>query len=83
VAFLLLERGAPPPGHQFIKLHMIFDIKMDFTRKARLVAGGHMTETPTASTYSSVVTHDSVRIIFLISALNDWIYLCPMLEMHI
>jgi len=30
VAFQLLERGAaPPPGHQFIKLHMIFDIKMD------------------------------------------------------
>jgi len=72
VAFQLLERGAaPPPGHQFIKLHMIFDIKMDFTRKARLVAGGHMTETPTASTYSSVVMRDSVRIIFLIAALND------------
>ena len=35
VAFQLLERGAaPPPGHQFIKLHMIFDVKMDFTRKA-------------------------------------------------
>ncbi len=30
-----------------------------------------MTETPTASTYSSVVKCDSVRIIFLIAALND------------
>ena len=32
-------------GHQEIKCHIIFDVKMDFTRKARFVAGGHMTET--------------------------------------
>ena len=32
-------------GYQEIKCHVIFDIKMDFTRKARFVAGGHMSET--------------------------------------
>ena len=42
---------------------MIFDVKMDFTRKARFVAGGHTTETPTALTYSSVVSRDSVSVI--------------------
>ena len=42
-------------GYQRIRCHMIFDVKMDFTRKARFVAGGHTTETPTALTYSSVV----------------------------
>jgi hypothetical protein len=60
-------------GHQEIKCHIIFDIKMDgkFTRKARFVAGGHTTEPPAAITYSSVVSRDSVRIAFTIAALND------------
>jgi hypothetical protein len=44
---------------------------MDLTRKARFVAGGHTTETPTSLTYSSVVSRDSVRIAFLMAALND------------
>ena len=35
-------------GFQEIKCHIIFDVKMDFTRKARFVAGGHTTETPVA-----------------------------------
>ena len=47
---------------------MIFDMKMDFTRKAQFVAGGHLTDS--SVTYSSVVSHDSVRIAFLIAALN-------------
>jgi hypothetical protein len=42
-------------GHQEIPCHIIFDIKMDFTRKARFVAGGHTTETPSSLTYSSIV----------------------------
>jgi hypothetical protein len=58
-------------GYQEITCHMVFDVKMDLTRKARFVAGGHMTETPASLTYSSVVSHDSVRIAFLIAALND------------
>ena len=52
-------------GHQEIKCHIIFDVKMDFTRKARFVAGGHMTETPPSITYSSVVSRESVKIAFL------------------
>ena len=58
-------------GFQEIKCRVIFDIKIDFTRKARFVAGGHMTEAPTSLTYSSVVSRDSVKIAFLIGALND------------
>ena len=67
-----MRKGRAKPGYQEIKCHMIFDIKMDgsFTRKARLVAGGHTTETPASLTYSSVVTRDSVRIAFLLAALN-------------
>jgi hypothetical protein len=44
---------------------------MDFTRKARFVAGGHTTETPASTTNSSVVLRDSVRIAFKFAALND------------
>ena len=61
-----------PPGYQQIKCHMIFDVKMgeNFRRKARFVAGGHSTETPTSLTYSFVVSRDLVRIILLATALN-------------
>jgi hypothetical protein len=58
-------------GFQEISCHIIFDVKMDLTRKARFVAGGHVTETPASITYSCVVSRDSVRIAFLIAALND------------
>ena len=65
--------GDLPPGYQQIKCHIIFDVKMgeNFRRKARMVAGGHVTETPSALTYSSVVSRDSVRIALTIAALND------------
>ena len=43
----------------------------DFRRKTRLVAGGHMTETPKCMTYSSVVGRETVRIALTITALND------------
>ena len=51
---------------------MIFDVKMeDFCCKARLVAGGHATKTPVTETYTSVVSHETVRIALTIDALND------------
>ena len=57
-------------GFQEIKCHIVFDVKMDFTRKARFVAGGHTTVPPNSLTYSSVVSQESVKIAFLIAALN-------------
>lgn len=58
-------------GFQEITCHIIFDVKMDLTRKARFVAGGHLTEPPASITYLSVVSRNSVRLAFLIAALND------------
>ena len=54
---------------------MVFDIKLDgkFTRKARFVANGSVARgkiDPSAA-YSSVVSRDSVRIAFLLAALNN------------
>jgi hypothetical protein len=47
-------------GFQEIGCHIVFDIKMDFTRKARFVAGGHTTTAPSSLTYSSIMSRDSV-----------------------
>jgi hypothetical protein len=56
---------------------MVWDVKMeDFLRKARFMAGIHMTETPASNTYASVayasvVSHESVCIALTLAALND------------
>jgi hypothetical protein len=73
VAFKLLEHSEKPaPGYKKIPLRMIFYIKMDFTRKVRLVTGGHLTDPPYCMTYSSVVSRESTRITFIISAINGY-----------
>ena len=53
-----------PKDYQFMRCHMIFDVKFgdNLRRKVRLVAGGTMTDTPNTLTYSSVVSRDFVRI---------------------
>jgi len=40
----------PPTGCLFVKLHMVLDMKMDFTCNAQLVSGGNMTESPSSIT---------------------------------
>jgi Reverse transcriptase (RNA-dependent DNA polymerase) len=67
----LAPHQSVPVGYQFVKCHMIFDVKVgSLKRKARYVAGGHMTEPPAAATYASVVSRESVRIGLLLAALN-------------
>ena len=55
-----VRRGIALRGYKEITIHVVFDVKMDFTQKARLVAGGHLTDTPSSMIYSSVVTRDSL-----------------------
>jgi hypothetical protein len=70
-AFQFLDdEGQIPVGYKWIPCHMIFDVKLDYARKASYVAGVHMTEATTNS-YSSVVYRESVWIMFLIGALNN------------
>ena len=73
VAFHLLgEDETPPPGSKRIPYHIIFDVRYDLTRKARLVAGGHRNQgVPQHNRFSSVASRDSVRLGLLIAALND------------
>jgi hypothetical protein len=71
-AFEFTDGDRIPVGHKHIACHMIFDVKMiGLVHKACFVAGGHLTDPPVESVYSSVVTRESVRIMFLIAALND------------
>jgi len=71
-AFKFNDDDSVPVGYKHITCHMIFDVKMiGLVRKARFVAGGHLTDPPVESVYSSVVTRESVRIMFLIAALNN------------
>ena len=52
----------PPVGFSRLRVHLVFDIKLDLTRKARLVADGHLMPDPVDSTYTGVVSRESVRI---------------------
>ena len=73
VAFKLLDDNeAVLPGSKLIPYHIIFDVKFDLTRKARLVAGGHRNKNvATHLTFSTVAARDSVRLGFLLAALNN------------
>ena len=52
--------------------HIVFDIKLreNFKQKARYCSDGRKTKSPAALTYSTVVSHDSVRIILTTAAMN-------------
>ena len=73
IAFYILNKDEKTAvGSQFMRCHMIFDIKMEDIRcKARLVAGEHMTEASETLTYASVISRETVRIMLTIAALND------------
>jgi hypothetical protein len=71
IAFEILEDGKiAPPGWRKVTGHIVWDLKMDFTRKARYVLDGHKTPNPVGSTYAGVVSRESVRIAFTYAALN-------------
>ncbi len=71
--FEILPEGTdPPPGYQYIKLLWTFDIKYDGRKRARCVAGGHMTEKlDDNDKYSSVVSLDTIKMVFLCAKLMD------------
>ena len=72
VAFDILEENQNlPPGYTKASGHIIFEVKMDFRRKARYVKDGHRTPDPVISTYAGVVSRESVRIALTYAALND------------
>ena len=71
IAFQLLKHGDDPPiGYTKAGGHLIFDVKIYFTRKARFVLDGHKTEKPDISTYDGVVSRESIQIALRCASLN-------------
>ena len=64
-------RDKPPEGYKKIRAHLVFDVKHDGRHKARYVAGGHLTDVPTESVYSGVVSLRGLRMVTFLSELND------------
>ncbi|MGH7954713.1 MAG: reverse transcriptase domain-containing protein [Gloeomargaritales cyanobacterium] len=60
----------PPAGYKKIRTHLVFDVKFDLRRKARLVAGGHTTDPPKESVYSGVASMRSIRMCLFLAELN-------------
>ena len=70
-AFKSIGKGVPiPEGYQKIPYHFVYAIKHDGRYKARLVAGGHRTDTPIDSTYSGVVSLQGIHIVTFLAELN-------------
>jgi len=60
----------PPDGYKKIRCHFVFAVKHDGRHKARLVAGGHLTDVPTESVYSGVVSLRGIRLVLFLAELN-------------
>jgi hypothetical protein len=60
-----------PLGYKKITIHFVYAVKHDGRHKSKAVAGGHLTETPTESVYSGVVSLRGVRLIVFLSELNE------------
>ena len=70
--FKILPHGQKAPtDYKRVTLHLTFDVKHDGRRKARLVAGGHLTAPPTEDIFSSVVAPESVRVLVFLAAHNE------------
>ena len=53
----------PGPDFQFVKLTMIYEVKQDGCRKARLVVGGDLVDPRSISTHSTIMKGVSVRLL--------------------
>jgi len=71
-AFEFKDDNKMPICHKHIDCYTIFDNKhVDLVRKARVVLVGYQIDIPSESTYSSMVSRDSVCIAFLVALLHE------------
>ena len=71
VAFEILDDSQPTSiGWTQSSGHLVFEVKVDFTRKARWVKDGHKTPQPQKSTYAGDFGRESVRIALTHASLN-------------
>ena len=71
ITFKLLQRhGKLPVGYTEVNFHLVFCFKLDMTIKYWYVAGSDLTYVPRHMTYSSAMFRYTVRIRFLVAAMN-------------
>ena len=72
IAFEMQPEGSKQPvGYKYMPFHMVFDVKAGtLQRKCRYVGDGNRTNNPDCQTYASVESRESVRIAFMLAALN-------------
>ena len=71
-AFEFNDDNKMPICHKHIDCYMIFDNTLvGLVRKARIVPVGYQIDIPSESTYSSMVSSDSVHIAFLVALLHE------------
>ena len=56
--------------HKKIRSHFVFDVKHDSRHKARLLSDVHLTDVPTSSDYSRVVSLRGIRLVLFLTELN-------------
>ena len=72
VALKVLDKDHHAPvGYKEINCHLIIDVKMDLYRKARYLSEGNINDPPSCMTYENTYSRYSVRLAFLVEALND------------
>ena len=59
-----------PSEYKEIRVRLVYDVKHDGRHRARLVAGGHLTDEPDDSTYSGVVSLRGFRLLVFLAELN-------------
>ncbi len=70
IAFEIMGPGMKAqPGWHKASGHLVFDVKMDFTRKAHWVKDRHKTPDSATSSFAGVVSRDSIRIALTHAAL--------------
>ena len=57
---VLVEVHPAPPAWSKVTWHLVWDLKMDFTRKTRWLLDGHKTPNTIGSTYAYFVSRDSM-----------------------
>ncbi len=67
-----LEKGV----YRQIPYPFAFDVQFDLRRKARIVAGGHRTDPPNESCYSTAVPIDFIRLALFCSSVKLYASLC-------
>jgi Reverse transcriptase (RNA-dependent DNA polymerase) len=68
--FRRLRDGEDLSHYKRIPCHIIFYVKFDLRKKARLVANGNLTDPTAEDVYSGVVATETIRLAFAVAAIN-------------